>query len=156
MRAFARCNCNLRNQARKQASKQASQPPRERERSSERRRRRRHQRRRQRRRRRRRSEHNRTNQSKQTADWALFPTLSFIGNEKQKTVALLFPIHVKALRTYRELTHWKLKAQEWERAAGQDWLCERRGNVTAGRLLGRLFLCSHALFFTTTYVGTNE
>jgi hypothetical protein len=53
----------------------------------------------------------------------LFPTLSFIGNSKQKTGAFLFPIHVKALRTYRELTHWELNAQEWERA-GQDWLCE--------------------------------
>jgi hypothetical protein len=64
-----------------------------------------------------------TNQSKQTAGWALFPTLSFIGNAKQKAGAFLFPIHVKALRTYRELTHWELNAQDWERA-GQDWLCE--------------------------------
>lgn len=165
MRALARCNCNLRNQARKQASQPASQPPREGEPASERattttatstattaRRRRR------------RSEDNRTNQSKQTADWALFPTLSFIGNSKQKTGAFLFPIHVKALITYRELTHWELNAQDWERAAGQDWLCElttstceRRGNVTAGRLLGRLFLCSHALFLPLpTWERTNR
>jgi len=64
-----------------------------------------------------------TNQSKQTADWALFPTLAFIGNAKQKAGAFLFPIHVKAWRTYRELTPWELNAQDWERA-GQDWLCE--------------------------------
>jgi len=116
MRALARCNCNLRNQARKQASKQASARGRASERATttttatttattatQRAQRR--------------------NQSKQTADWVLFPTLSFIGNSKQKAGAFLFPIHVKSLITYRELTHWELNAQDWERA-GQDWLCE--------------------------------
>jgi hypothetical protein len=113
------CNCNLRNQARKQASKQASLRERESERASD-------------------DDDDdgdngddsdgdggdaATNQSKQTADWELFPKLPSIGNSKQKTGAFLFPMHVKALRTYRELTHWELNAQDWERA-GQDWLCE--------------------------------
>jgi hypothetical protein len=115
------CNCNLRNQARKEGRKQASLRERESERASDdddddd-------------------SDNNgddsdgddgdaATNQSKQTADWELFPKLPSIGNSKQKAGAFLFPMHVKSLRTYRELTHWELNAQDWERA-GQDWLRE--------------------------------